>query len=106
MVIAKGGWKINFSGDRNLWGKGSYFASDAAYSATYAYQDRITGNRKMFLAQVITGLGIQCLENGNIKDVPEGYNSIVGFRHGSWIYVTYDNGLAFPTYLVEWKSKN
>jgi hypothetical protein len=106
MVIAKGGWKINYSSDRNLWGKGSYFASDAAYSASYAFQDKVTGNRKMFLAQVITGLGLQCLENGNIKDVPDGYNSIVGFRHGSWIYITYDNGLAFPTYLVEWRSKN
>jgi hypothetical protein len=105
MIIARNGWKINYSSDRNLWGKGSYFASDAAYSAGYSYQDRHTGNRRMFLAQVITGLGLQCLENANVRDVPTGYNSIVGYRHGSWIYVVYDNVHAFPAYLVEWKPK-
>jgi len=104
-VIATNGWKINYSSDKNLWGKGSYFASDAVYSAAYAYQDKITGNKKMFLAQVITGLALQCLENANIKDVPKGYNSLLGYRHGAWIYITYDNQLAFPSYLVEWKSK-
>jgi len=104
-IIATTGWKINYSSDKNLWGKGSYFASDAVYSAAYAFQDKVTGNKKMFLAQVITGLPLQCLENGNIKDVPKGYNSLLGFRHGSWIYILYDNQLAFPSYLVEWKAK-
>jgi len=96
------GWKINFAGDKNLWGKGTYFASDAAYSASYAYQDKKTGNKRIFLAKVITGLGLQCLENKNIKDIPKGYNSIVGWRHGSWIYVLYDNSLACPWYLIDW----
>jgi len=105
IVIAQNGWKINYSSDKNLWGKGSYFASEAVYSANYAYQDRNTGNKKMFLAQVITGLALQCLENSNIKDVPKGYNSLLGYRHGSWIDITYDNQLAFPSYLVEWKSR-
>jgi len=56
----------------------------------------------MFLARVITGLGIQCLENKNIKDFPEGYNSIIGWRQGSWIYIQYANCCAYPCYLVEW----
>lgn len=102
-IILKGGWKINYAGDKNLWGRGTYFASDAAYSAGYAYQDKKTGHKQLFLAKVITGLGLQCLENKNIKDIPKGYNSIVGWRHGSWIYVVYDNALACPWYLVEWK---
>jgi len=33
-IIANGGWKINWAGDKNLWGRGTYFASDAAYSAS------------------------------------------------------------------------
>jgi len=105
MKIATAGWKINYASNKNLWGRGTYFASDAAYSAGYSYQDRTTGNRKMFLAQVITGLSLQCLENSNIIDVPKEYNSIMGWRHGAWIYVAYDNFLAFPTYLVEWSEK-
>jgi len=104
-IIAQNGWKINYSSDKNLWGKGAYFASDSVYSAAYAYQDKITGNKKMFLAQVITGLPLQCLENCNVKDVPRGCNSILGYRHGSWIFIAYDSQLAFPSYLVEWKSK-
>jgi len=78
---------------------------DAAYSAGYSYQDKSTGNYKMLLAQVITGLGIQALENSRLVDVPKGYNCVVGWQLGSWIYVTYDKLMAFPTYLVEW-SKN
>jgi len=105
MKIANSGWKINYSSNKNLWGRGTYFASDAAYSAGYSYRDKDTGNRKMFLAQVITGLSLQCLENTNIIDVPKGYNSLMGWRHGSWIYVAYENLIAFPTYLVEWSEK-
>jgi len=100
-IIARDGWKINWAGDKNLWGRGTYFASDAAYSAGYAFEDK-TGHKQIFLAKVITGLGLQCLENKNIRDIPEGYNSIVGWRHGSWIYVLYDNNRACPWYLVEW----
>jgi len=99
------GWKINFASDKNQWGSGTYFASDASYSAGYAYQDKKSGNKLIFLAKVITGLGLQCLENKNIKDIPKGYNSIVGWRHGSWIYVLYDNSLACPWYLIEWSEK-
>jgi len=104
-IIADGGWKINYAGDKNLWGGGTYFASDASYSASYAYEDKNTGNKQIFLAKVITGLGYHCPENKNIKDIPKGYNSIVGWRHGSWIYVVYDNFLACPWYLVEWAEK-
>jgi len=105
MKIAAAGWKINYASNKNLWGRGTYFASDAAYSAGYSYQDKTTGNHKMILAQVITGLGIQALENSSLVDVPKGYNCVVGWRHGSWIYVAYDNIIAFPTYLVEWSEK-
>jgi len=104
-IIANGGWKINYASDKNLWGRGTYFASDAAYSSTYAYQDSKTGHKKMFLAKVITGLGLQVMENKNIKDHPNGYNSVVGWRHGSWIYIVYDNALACPWYLIEWAEK-
>jgi len=105
MKIAASGWKINYASNKNLWGRGTYFASDAAYSAGYSFQDKTTGHRKMFLAQVITGLGIQTLENASLVDVPKGYNSVVGWRHGSWIYVAYESLVAFPTYLVEWSEK-
>jgi len=101
-IIIREGFRIlNWAGDKNMWGRGIYFASSAAYCSAYAYQDK-TGHKQMFLAKVITGLGLQCLENKNIFHKPEGYNSIVGWRHGSWIYVLYDNNRACPWYLVEW----
>jgi len=96
-----GGWKPNYSSDKNLWGRGCYFATDAAYSATYAY-NAPNGNKIMLLAEVVVGLGVQCLENSYIVDVPNGYDSVVGFRHGAWIYVTYDRAKAYPSYSVEW----
>jgi len=103
-VIASGGWKINFASNKNLWGRGTYFASNAQYSSTYSYKDS-EGNRCMFLAEVIVGSCLQCLENSQLTIAPKGYDSIVGWRHGSWIYVVYDNHVAFPCYLVTWSEK-
>jgi len=100
-IIIREGFRIlNWAGDKNMWGRGIYFASDAAYCSANAYVDK-TGHKLMFLAKVITGLGLQCLENKNISGIPEGYNSIVGWRHGSWIYVV-DERSACPWYLVDW----
>uniref|UniRef100_A0A6B2L6W1 Poly [ADP-ribose] polymerase n=1 Tax=Arcella intermedia TaxID=1963864 RepID=A0A6B2L6W1_9EUKA len=95
-------WKPNFSSSKNLWGKGCYFASDASYSANYAFKTK-NGTKILLIADVLVGQPIQALENQKIKDVPPTYNSVLGNRHGSWIYVVYDPALAFPCYSVEWR---
>jgi len=103
-----GNWKPNYSSDKNLWGRGCYFASDAAYSANYAYTkntDLKNPTKILLLAEVIVGQPIQCLENSYIVDNPPNtmFNCVVGYRHGAWIYVVYEPALAFPVYSVEWK---
>jgi len=94
-----------------LWGTGCYFASDAAYSANYAYTAP-NGNKIMLLCEVLVGQGIQCLETNTIVDVPHphvssknhgGYNSVIGYRHGSWIYIVYRDTRALPIYEVEFE---
>jgi len=99
-----GNWKPNYSSDKNLWGRGCYFASDAAYSANYAYRSS-SGTKILLLAEVIVGQAIQCMENSYIVDNPPTpmINCVVGYRHGAWIYVVYESALAYPVYSVEWK---
>jgi len=97
----KQNWNPQFA-SAGLWGKGCYFASDAAYSANYAYTTP-QGNKVILLAEVIIGQGIQCLENRNIIVTPSEYNSVFGHRHDTWIYVVYGAGMGYPHYEVEWK---
>jgi len=96
-----------------LWGTGCYFASDAAYSANYAYTAP-NGNKIMLLSEVLVGQGIQCLESNAIVDVPHpnpppthgGYSSVIGYRHGSWIYIVHRTSRALPVYEVEFQTHN
>jgi len=100
---AQGNFIPNYASDACLWGKGCYFASDAAYSANYAYT-LPHGHKVMLLVEVLVGQNIQCLENGYIVDSPKEYDSVVGHRHGSWIYIVYHAARAIPVYEIEWQS--
>jgi len=94
-----------YASDACLWGKGCYFASDAAYSANYAYTAP-NGNKVLLLVEVVVGQVIQCLENNALFDIPVGYDSLVGYRHGAWIYVVYRDARALPVYEIEWQTFN
>jgi len=65
---------------------------------------------KLFLAEVIVGDEIQLEETQNLPEPPmkEGtnqkYDSVMGFRHGTFIYCIKDNGRAYPTYVVEFSA--
>uniref|UniRef100_A0A6B2LCC1 Poly [ADP-ribose] polymerase n=1 Tax=Arcella intermedia TaxID=1963864 RepID=A0A6B2LCC1_9EUKA len=112
------GWMVNYSTDDNLWGKGAYFSEDVSYvcgrkpngSFSYKYAHRTKkGTIKLFLAEVIVGDSVQLDETPNLPEPPmkEGtnrkYDSVTGFRHGTFIYCIKDNGRAYPTYVIEFK---
>jgi len=105
------GWKLNYAGEGNLWGKGLYFSQDAFYSAgKYAYMTQ-KGTQLLLLADVIIGSSTylqESKESKKLKDAPTNpftnnpYDCVIGNRHGTWIFVTYESSRAYPTYLVEY----
>eukprot|EP01124_Arcella_intermedia_P007792 TRINITY_DN14824_c0_g1_i1.p1 TRINITY_DN14824_c0_g1~~TRINITY_DN14824_c0_g1_i1.p1 ORF type:complete len:678 (-),score=158.38 TRINITY_DN14824_c0_g1_i1:26-1840(-) len=99
------GWKVNYAGEKNLWGKGLYFSQDAAYSSgKYAYTTK-SGTQLLLLAEVIVGNSItisESSESKKFKDAPVSYDCVIGNRHGTWIYVTYESSRAYPTYMIEY----
>jgi HEPN domain-containing protein len=107
------GFDMRFS--RNgLWGYGNYFAVNAQYSLRYAYSK---GNNQyqMFVARVSPGASKSHGRQSVRYDVPperettglhqpgqvrRRYNSVNAFSGGSEIYITYENHLAYPEYLI------
>jgi len=109
------GWKVNYAGEGNLWGKGLYFSQDAAYSAgKYAYMTS-SGTQLLLLAEVIIGSSLYLHESKDTKkykdaptniDTGNPYDCVIGNRHGTWIFVTYESSRAFPTYMVEYDPRS
>jgi len=100
------GWKVNYASDKNLWGRGIYFAQDASYCCgKYCYTTK-KGTQVLLLAAVIVGDDIVCDENKALRDPPieEGlkrFDSVSGMRHGTWVWVVYENARAYPLYVIE-----
>lgn len=100
---------------KGLWGRGIYFAKDAAYSArSYAYGD---GNTKqIFLARVITGFSKEMdadrslrmppvmdeedCASYNVKFKGQRYDSVNGVTGDTPVYIIYNNNRAYPFYLI------
>ena len=91
-----------------LWGIGTYFAQNAAYScSSYAFK-LPNGQRQVFLAHVLTGEAYDCPSDESLRRPPkknEGssglrYNSISGVTGGTKVYIVYENRVAYPTYLI------
>ena len=102
---------MRFSRD-GMWGRGNYFAVNASYSNRLAYKEGGLGLRQMLAAWVLTGhsfesppqsfshppeRGDDCIEHGQIR---RRYDSVTGTTNGSRVYITYDNTLAYPVYLI------
>jgi len=64
------------------------------------------------LAEVIVGDAIHSEEDSTLRQPPMKdetlnirYDSVIGLRHdATWIWITYDDARAYPTYLIEYKS--
>lgn len=105
------GFDMRYS-NPGMWGKGIYFAKNASYSHNYASQT--SAHRQMFLATVLVGDCINRPPDSNIKVPPhkskgslqtsvEKYDSISGHTNGSDVWILYENGRAYPSYLISYK---
>ena len=94
-----------------MWGKGNYFAVNASYSDSYAYRVSSVALpcKQMLAAWVLTGNSYYSEPQRNLKYPPfletsedgvkRRYDSVNGTAGGK-VYITYDNTLAYPAYLI------
>jgi poly [ADP-ribose] polymerase 10/14/15 len=95
---------------RHIYGRGVYFARDAAYSLNYSPPDLksspIRGVRRMFLARVTLGSIVQNNDpNASAKDKakkPNGtpHETMVDSMHQPAIYVTTHDAQAYPEFIL------
>lgn len=111
------GFDTRFSKE-GLWGIGTYFAEKASYSDDYAYRTRsIVHEYQMFLAEVLTGISHDDaprnrkrkipdfrpstgMEGNSGEDIQYRYDSLNGVTGGSRVHIIFDNGHAYPHYLI------
>ena len=86
-----------------MWGRGIYFAVNASYSDDYAYYDKVNKYRSMFLSNVFVGNPKFETDDRQITHPPKGYHSVTGITKGTTVYILYEDGLAYPGYLINYK---
>ncbi|XP_001633051.3 protein mono-ADP-ribosyltransferase PARP12 isoform X2 [Nematostella vectensis] len=94
------------------YGKGSYFASTAAYSHRYSSSNSLYSNRasqQMFVAKVLVGsytVGSSSYTRPPAKDPakPHGelYDSCVNDEQNPGIFVVFDNSQVYPEFLISY----
>ena len=94
---------------RALWGKGVYFARDAAYSVPFANNCRDDkGCKMMMLCQV--EVGVPCVGEPHMEHMPyihpdrgEAYHSFVDSAANPEMYVIEHSSQASPAYVVHFR---
>ena len=97
-----------------MWGKGNYFAVNASYSNSYAHSVRGTGMKKLLVAFVLTGLSYYSnpgsltmppyrSQQDDPSSIRRRYHSVNGVTGGSTVYITYENNLAYPAYVITYR---
>ena len=98
-----------------MWGRGNYFAVNAYYSFNgYCYPS--PQGKQLMLAEVLVGIYEPRSRDNSIRrpsflpdnlqsgqTSSERYASIKGRTEGSDVFIVYDNGRAYPTYLITFK---
>ncbi len=105
-----------------LWGRGLYFATKSSYSHRYAFKpdESLTpygDEREMFLAKLLVGNAVEMNRDESPAKAAEcsaltvpptnprtglKYNTVTGWTNDSQIWVVYENGRAYPDYLVRY----
>jgi len=99
-----------------MWGIAIYFARNASYSNSYRFT---TPDKKfqMFLASVLVGDCTHVIPNDSSLRKPpskstknslgfkEDYDSVSGDTRGSKVYMIYENGRAYPQYLITYTAE-
>uniref|UniRef100_A0A3B5Q6Q4 Poly [ADP-ribose] polymerase n=1 Tax=Xiphophorus maculatus TaxID=8083 RepID=A0A3B5Q6Q4_XIPMA len=105
-LINSKGFNRSYAGMHGaMYGKGSYFAVDPAYSAgSYAQPDN-TGHKRMYQARVLVGDYTQGRSNmiappaksGNAADL---YDSVTDKPNNSSMFIVFNDIQAYPEYLI------
>ena len=116
-------FNINYTGDNNFLGRGTYFAEKSEYSHNYSYRERNVSmfNRlftqkvfsEMFFCIVLVGdsqniqnvtSASQSMRDTEFKDTKNKirYESSTMFTNNSQIYTVYKNRRAYPLYLIKY----
>jgi hypothetical protein len=115
-----------------LYSRGIYFAAKSVYSHSYAYQPaqrplssvvadgRSVGKhdeREMFLSKLLVGNAVELNRDVSMQKAAEyraltvpptnprtnlKYNTVTGQTGGSQVWIVYENGRAYPDYLVRY----
>lgn len=92
-----------------VYGKGTYFAVEAKYSAHDTYsKPNVNGEKFMYLCQVLTGeftLGDKDMVEPPIKDPSSHarFDSVVNNMSNPTIFVVFHDARAYPEYLITFK---
>jgi hypothetical protein len=92
-----------------MWGIAIYFAWNASYSNSYR-STTPNGQFQMFLARVLVGECVDMPSDGSLRKPPakaqnqlgfiDDYDSVSGTTGGSKVFMIYENGRAYPEYLI------
>eukprot|EP00549_Striatella_unipunctata_P001657 CAMPEP_0118695856 /NCGR_PEP_ID=MMETSP0800-20121206/13464_1 /TAXON_ID=210618 ORGANISM="Striatella unipunctata, Strain CCMP2910" /NCGR_SAMPLE_ID=MMETSP0800 /ASSEMBLY_ACC=CAM_ASM_000638 /LENGTH=310 /DNA_ID=CAMNT_0006594785 /DNA_START=239 /DNA_END=1168 /DNA_ORIENTATION=+ len=102
---------------RGFWGPGTYFAANAEYSKSFSFRpknleanaDRPQGNddeHEMLLTKLLVGREIYLPMTSGLSAPPvdhstgQRYNTVVGTTGESTVFVVYENGRAYPNFLI------
>ena len=97
------GFKVEYACN-GMWGRGIYFAQNASYSHCFAHKGNNTAELSMFLSKVFVGNAKFEKPNEHLLGPPPGYHSVTGTHPaGTKVYILYENGLAYPGYLIKYR---
>ena len=87
--------------EKGLFGRGTYLAEDAAYSARlFAYKKSSTAHQ-MLLVRVAAGTIFESQQNGSLKHPPSGYDSVSGVvATDNKAVIVYNVSQCYPAYLI------
>ena len=109
-----------------LWGRGIYFAEEASYSYNFSYDPSLLrpasdnasfasmgnrsqgleGERELFMVKLNVGDYVELAPNRTLTVPPLNentsykYNTVAGTTKGAHVFIVYENGRAYPEYLV------
>jgi hypothetical protein len=95
-----------------MWGRGLYFAENASYSNDYAHTT--AGKKQFMLTKLLAGDETHVMPHksslrmcpdrpasgGGDPQARKRYDTVTGVTNGSKVYIVYENGRAYPEYLV------
>ena len=91
--------------ESGMWGKGIYFAERASYSDNYVHRNA-QGQKLVMLTKLLAGEEQHIMPNDRSLRFPPKkpngarFDTVTGDTGGSKVYVVYENGRAYPEYLV------